>query len=156
MHEIRCQKTEYKKERQGSNYRKNEKTGQKGSQSALWQKRNRRYKQSEKAAYNAVYNRTTVGVSDITKSSTSSNTSHSVRHSPAIKHEYSDRTYNICGILAMVSGIVLALLGLLLAIAVPVGGIIAIVAGIFFFFVGRKYKKIAMEHAENKNDIEEV
>lgn len=104
----------------------------------------------KKAAYNAVYNRTTVGVSDISKSATTSNASHSVRH------EYSDRTYSICGIFAMISGIILALIGLLLVIAVPIGGIIAIIAGVFFFFVGHKYKKIATEHAENKNNIEEV
>lgn len=97
----------------------------------------------KKAAYNAVYNRTTVGVSDIAKSSKPSSTSHSAGHAPTVKYEYSDRTYSICGILAMVSGIILALIGLLLVIAVPIGGIIAIIAGVFFFFIGRKYRNTA-------------
>ena len=97
----------------------------------------------KKAAYNAVYNRTTVGVSDISKSVSPSNTSRPVRNPPAVRHEYSDRTYNICGILAMISGIILALIGLLLMVAVPIGGIIAIAAGVFFFIIGRKYRNIA-------------
>ena len=84
----------------------------------------------KKAAYNAVYSRTTVGVSDV------------------MKKEYSDRTYNVCGIILMVLAVVLVLLGLLLLLAVPVGGVAAILLGVGCFAIGRKYRKIVKERSE--------
>lgn len=78
----------------------------------------------KKAAYNAVYNRTTVGVSDIAKGLTAANgnpAASSSTNAPQ-KKEYSANTYSVCGILMIVLGAVLALLGLILLLAVPVAG----------------------------------
>ena len=52
----------------------------------------------KKAAYNAVYSRTTVGVSDAMKSASSGNghTSASYDAPAPVKKEYSDRTYPCC------------------------------------------------------------
>ena len=74
----------------------------------------------KKAAYNAVYSRTTVGVSDVMKSASSGNghTSASYDAPAPVKKEYSDRTYNVCGIILMVLAVVLVLLGLLFLLAV--------------------------------------
>ena len=65
----------------------------------------------KKAAYNAVYSRTTVGVSDVMKSASSGNghTSASYDAPAPVKKEYSDRTYNVCGIILMVLAVVLVL-----------------------------------------------
>lgn len=65
----------------------------------------------KKAAYNAVYSRTTVGVSDVMKSASSGNghTSTSYDAPAPVKKEYSDRTYNVCGIILMVLSVVLVL-----------------------------------------------
>ena len=51
----------------------------------------------KKAAYNAVYSRTTVGVSDVLKSTSSGNGHASASYDvPApVKKDYSDRTYNV-------------------------------------------------------------
>lgn len=51
----------------------------------------------KKAAYNAVYNRTTVGVSDIVKeaASTTQKSAANVPHTVPQKKEYSDRMYNV-------------------------------------------------------------
>lgn len=111
----------------------------------------------KRAAYNAVYNRTTIGVTDIAKKAASHNKSADSVHVPAaVNRCYSDRTYKISSIILTTCGILLAILGLLLLFAAPVGGVIAIMGGIVAFAIGRKYKKIIIEHAENKNDIEEV
>lgn len=67
MHEIRCQKTECQKEHKGKDYRKSKEAGQKGCESSLWQKGMGIVNDPKKAAYNAVYSRTTVGVSDVMK-----------------------------------------------------------------------------------------
>lgn len=101
----------------------------------------------KKAAYNAVYNRTTVGVSDIAKGATAANvnpsaSSHGV---PQVK-QYSDKTYSICGILLIVLGVVLTLMGLLLLLVFPVGGLIAVAFGVLCFVIGRKYRKMVKEH----------
>ena len=65
----------------------------------------------KKAAYNAVYSRTTVGVSDVMKSASSGNghTSASYDAPAPVKKEYSDRAYNVCGIILMVLAVVLVL-----------------------------------------------
>ena len=66
----------------------------------------------KKAAYNAVYSRTTVGVSDVMKSASSGNghTSASYDAPAPVKKEYSDRTYNVCGIILMVLAVVLIMI----------------------------------------------
>ena len=104
----------------------------------------------KKAAYNAVYSRTTVGVSDVMKSASSGNghTSASYDAPAPVKKEYSDRTYNVCGIILMVLAVVLVLLGLLLLLAVPVGGVAAILLGVGCFAIGRKYRQIVKERSE--------
>ena len=107
----------------------------------------------KKAAYNAVYNRTTFGVSDIAKGATTANvkpTAPSSRNVPHIK-QYSDATYNVCGIILIVLGIILALMGLLLLFALPVGGLIAVSFGVLCFIIGRKYRKIVKEHRSSDN-----
>ena len=100
----------------------------------------------KKAAYNAVYNRTTVGVSDIAKGLTAASSS---TNAPQ-KKEYSANTYSVCGILMIVLGAVLALLGLILLLAVPVAGIIAVVVGVACVVIGRKYRKDAKERRANE------
>ena len=64
----------------------------------------------KKAAYNAVYNRTTVGVSDIAKGLTAANGNPAASSSTNVpqKKEYSANTYSVCGILMIVLGAVLA------------------------------------------------
>lgn len=102
----------------------------------------------KKAAYNAVYNRTTIGISDIAKGASTANakpTASSSHGVPQIK-QYSDTTYNVCGIILIVLGIILALMGLLLLLASPLGGLISIAFGILCFVIGRKYRKIVKEH----------
>lgn len=101
----------------------------------------------KKAAYNAVYNRTTVGVSDLVKeaASTTQKSAANVPHAVPQKKEYSDRMYNVCGTLMIVLGVILALLGLLLLLAVPVGGIVAVAVGVICVIIGRKYRKIVKE-----------
>jgi len=106
----------------------------------------------KKAAYNAVYNRTTVGVSDIAKGLTAANgnpAASSSTNAPQ-KKEYSANTYSVCGILMIVLGAVLALLGLILLLAVPVAGIIAVVVGVACVVIGRKYGKVAKERRANE------
>ena len=106
----------------------------------------------KKAAYNAVYNRTTVGVSDIAKGLTAANgnpAASSSTNAPQ-KKEYSDRMYNVCGTLMIVLGVILALLGLLLLLAVPVGGIVAVAVGVICVIIGRKYRKIVKERHLNE------
>lgn len=106
----------------------------------------------KKAAYNAMYNRTTVGVSDIAKGLTAANgnpAASSSSNAPQ-KKEYSPNTYSVCGILMIVLGVFLALIGILLLFAVPVGGLIAVVVGVASVVIGRKYKKVAKERRANE------
>lgn len=106
----------------------------------------------KKAAYNAVYNRTTVGVSDLVKGSTSTNqkSAANIPRTTPQKKEYSDRMYNVCGTLLIVLGAILALLGLLLLLAVPVGGIVTVAVGVVCVIIGRKYRKIVKERHLNE------
>ena len=91
----------------------------------------------KKAAYNAVYNRTTVGVSDLVKeaASTTQKSAANVPHAVPQKKEYSDRMYNVCGTLML---------------AVPVGGIVAVAVGVICVIIGRKYRKIVKERHLNE------
>lgn len=94
----------------------------------------------KKAAYNAVYSRTTVGVSDVLKGATAASGQASVPPSPApVKKEYSNQTYKECGITLIVIGVILVLLGLLLLIASPIYGAIAVSGGVLAFVIGRKH-----------------
>lgn len=106
----------------------------------------------KKAAYNAVYNRTTVGVSDFVKeaASTTQKSAANVPHAVPQKKEYSDRIYNVCGTLMIALGVILALLGLFLLLAVPVGGIVAVAVGMICVIIGRKYRKIVKKRHLNE------
>ena len=106
----------------------------------------------KKAAYNAVYNRTTVGVSDLVKeaASTTQKSAANVPHAVPQKKEYSDRMYNVCGTLMIALGVILALLGLFLLLAVPVGGIVAVAVGMICVIIGRKYRKIVKKRHLNE------
>ena len=101
----------------------------------------------KKAAYNAVYNRTTVGVSDIVKGATAANVNPAATSSHGVpqKKQYSDKTYSVCGILLIVLGVILALMGLLLLLVSPIGGLIAVAFGVLCFVIGRKYRKMVKE-----------
>lgn len=104
----------------------------------------------KKAAYNAVYSRTTVCVSDVIKGATATSGQASVPPSPApVKIEYSDRTYKVCALIVI--GVILVLLGLLLLIASPIYGAIAVLGGMLAFVIGRKYRKIVKKRSANKN-----
>lgn len=101
----------------------------------------------KKAVYNAMYNRTTVGVSDISKSATVANVNPAASsHGVPQAKQYSDKTYSVCGILLIVLGVILALMGLLLLLVFPVEGLIAVAFGVLCFFIGCKYRKIVKEH----------
>lgn len=106
----------------------------------------------KKAAYNAVYSRTTVSVSDLAKeaASTTQKSAANVPHTVPQKKEYSDRMYNVCETLMIVLGVILALLGLFLLLAVPVGGIVAVAVGVICVIIGRKYRKIVKERHLNE------
>lgn len=106
----------------------------------------------KKAAYNAVYSRTTVSVSDLVKeaASTTQKSAANVPHTVPQKKEYSDRMYNVCVTLMIVLGVILALLGLFLLLAVPVGGIVAVAVGVICVIIGRKYRKIVKERHLNE------
>lgn len=98
----------------------------------------------KKAAYNAVYNRTTVGVSDLAKSSTPAGV-----HRPAAAPSLSSKSSGTAGTLLIVLGVALALLGLLLLLAVPIGGVIAVAFGVVCVIIGRKYRKNKKDHPES-------
>lgn len=98
----------------------------------------------KKAAYNAVYGRTTVGVSDLVKSPTPTTRkpAASVPRTAPQGGNYSDRMYNVCGMLMIVLGVIFVLLGLILLLAVPVGGIVALAVGVICVIIGRKYREV--------------
>ena len=90
----------------------------------------------KKAAYNAVYNRTTVGVSDIAKGATAANVNPAASsHGVPQTKQYSDKTYSVCGILLIVLGVVLALMGLLLLLVFPVGGLFLFPSWFYLGFI---------------------
>ena len=82
--------------------------------------------------------------------STTQKSAANVPHTVPQKKEYSDRMYNVCGTLMIVLGVILALLGLFLLLAVPVGGIVAVAVGVICVIIGRKYRKIVKERHLNE------
>lgn len=56
--------------------------------------------------------------------------------------KYSPKTCKTCGLILIALGVVIALVGLLLLLVSPVGGIFAIVLGALSFIIGRKYKSV--------------
>lgn len=63
--------------------------------------------------------------------------------------KYSPKTYKTCGLILIVLGVVIFLVGLLLLIVSPIGGIFAIVLGVLSFIIGRKYRNTANEHRDD-------
>ena len=104
----------------------------------------------KKAAYNAVYSRTTVGVSDVMKSASSGNghTSASYDAPAPVKKDIPTGHTMSAELSSWFSLLCLCFLGLLLLLAVPVGGVAAILLGVGCFAIGRKYRKIVKERSE--------
>ncbi|MDR0949277.1 MAG: hypothetical protein LBM69_07165 [Lachnospiraceae bacterium] len=108
----------------------------------------------KKAAYNAVYSRTTVGVSDVVRNLSKHDSFPASAQVPAapLKKQYSDRTYKISGFLLISLGIVLALLGLLLLIVAPIGGVASVFGGVAAVLIGRKYRKFVKGRSASNVD----
>lgn len=141
-------------------------------------------KNPQKAVYNKVYNKTTVGVSDLLKTSSSgSRTSTTKKHptTTATKNtqstfsastnytkqavsapeitpiHYSAKTYKVSGIILKVLSVILILLSLILLIALPVAGILFALFGVVLFLLGRTYtKKAKADIVSDNNDDEKI
>lgn len=131
----------------------------------------------QKAVYNKVYSKTTVGVSDLVKGGhSSSGKSKAQKHtstgatqvkqsSPNATHNnpttvsvaspvnYSPKTYKICGAILKVLALLIILLSLVLMLALPVVGILFALFGILLFVVGRGYTKKAKSISEIPNEV---
>ena len=85
-----------------------------------------------------------------TKKKQSANTNQHTVKKPTAK------TYKKCGTILQVLSVVLFVLGLMLALIMPVGFVAALLA-VFFFVMGRKYKKKAdlMQYTTDIDDIEQ-
>ena len=91
----------------------------------------------KKAVYNKVYNKTTVGVSDIARVALDNhNTDNNYSDPP--KKEYSSKSYKVMGIIAIVVAIIVILFGLILF---SMGGFIFVIGGGFLLFLGISYVK---------------
>ena len=115
-------------------------------------------KDPKRAAYNKVYNKTTIGVDDLIKS-TASSSSKSTNHRAStnlnadFKPNSSSLTYSICGIIMYVIGTIVALFGFLFITESFLGGLIIALLGIFFVLIGRKFKSISRLLKESKKSI---
>ena len=111
-------------------------------------------KDPKKAAYNKIYNKTTIGVNDIAKIANTNSKKTTKTSSPTnqvvdSKSNPSKTTYIICGILLIIIGVFLFLTGLLFLAESLIGGFVIILLGVFFFKIGRKYKEIAKTQNNN-------
>jgi hypothetical protein len=59
------------------------------------------------------------------------------------------KTYKVCGILLCVLSVPIILISLLVTLAVPVMGIIGIIAGVIFILIGKKYD--TCDRSTNRN-----
>lgn len=105
-------------------------------------------KDPKKAAYNKVYNKTTIGVDDLVKisaSSSSKSTSHktSTNQNTDFKPNVSSLAYSVCGVIMYIIGIIISLLGFLLITNSFFGGLIIIVFGMICIVIGHKFKTIS-------------
>lgn len=95
----------------------------------------------KKAVYNKVYNKTTVGLNDITKVSKSKSnknvTTNTISVNPSI--------YKVSSILLRILGALIILLSLLLIIGGLKVGIFFLLFGIFLYFMGKVYKNKSQE-----------
>ena len=111
----------------------------------------------KKAVYNKVYNKTTVGVSDLLtsgKSSSGKTTSQKTtsartapvqrtNHSTSVKATavYSSKTYKVCGVVLKIVSSLIILLALILLFASPVAGLLFAAFGVGLFVLGNGYTK---------------
>ena len=86
-------------------------------------------------------------VPDVVKQKTT--TAATVENVTPAAPKYSPKTYKTCGLILIVLGVIIALVGLLLLLVSPVGGIFAIVLGALSFIIGRKYRNTANEHRDD-------
>ena len=98
----------------------------------------------KKAVYNKVYNKTTVGVSDMVRSgSTNSHSRNSKVNTTTATYKHSPTTYKVAGVIAIVCSVVIILLSLLLLLAVPGAGVVFAILGVLLFVLGKSYTKKA-------------
>ena len=97
----------------------------------------------KKAVYNKVYNKTTVGVSDIARSGTSTNHSRKSTSRAATTSTHSPTTYKVAGVIAISASIIIILLSLLLLLALPGAGIVFGIIGVLLFILGKSYVRKA-------------
>lgn len=98
----------------------------------------------KKAVYNKVYNKTSVGVSDLAHSgSTNSHSRNSKGNTTTTTYKHSPTTYKVAGVIAIVCSIVIILLSLLLLLAVPGVGAVFAILGVLLFVLGKSYTKKA-------------
>lgn len=95
----------------------------------------------KKAMYNKVYNKTTIGVTDL-------NITSSTRSSCPPVEKHSGKTYKFFGILGMIFGILFLLVGL---ISFAVGGFIFVIPAIFLILLS----KYCLKLSKIKKEVEE-
>lgn len=108
-------------------------------------------KNPKKAIYNKVYNKTTIGVSDLVRSGTSSSHSRNTKSQVATTKtqvataasNHSPTTYKVAGVIAKIAAIIIILLSLLLLLAVPGAGVVFGIVGVLLFALGKSYTKKA-------------
>lgn len=99
----------------------------------------------KKAAYNAVYSRTTFGISDVPIGVTNTgneNTKPSLGNAPSEK-QYPMKTHSIYGTSLLILGNLLVIIGLVLLLISPIGGLAAIIFGALCSIIGFIYRKTA-------------
>ena len=98
----------------------------------------------KKAVYNKVYNKTTIGISDIAKFSTTKNNKNmsvNINNVSKSVHKTSPLEYKIASILSGVTSIIVITFSLLLIIGGLPIGIFFLLFGIFLYWMGKVYKK---------------
>ena len=115
-------------------------------------------KNPKKAIYNKVYNKTTIGVSDLVHSGTSTSHSRNSKSQVATAKnqmattksqvatatpKHSPTTYKVAGVIVKIAAIIIILLSLLLLLAVPGTGVVFGIVGVLLFALGKSYTKKA-------------
>lgn len=102
----------------------------------------------QKAVYNKVYNKTTIGVRDVVDDNIKSK--HTTTTQSAGGYHYSAKTYKGCGVFLIVIACILAFVGLFV---LPVG-LLFIGMGILLFCLGKKYTRLSKYINNNQEDNE--
>lgn len=100
----------------------------------------------EKALYNKVYNKTTVGVGDIV-GNTGASSNNTTKNKPVAGYPYSAKLYKGSGVFLVVVACFLALIGLFVLPA----GLLFIGLGVLLFCLGKKYLNIAKHKKTDEN-----